>query len=93
MADEQIRAKVNQKLIESGEYERLSQYLRQKLIETGWYDQVTQLAFDSLRTQENPNFDRLIDFMEPKALALVPEHVKVELLSMIKRFLEGIVDK
>ncbi|KAK9484458.1 transcription factor e(y)2-domain-containing protein [Lipomyces starkeyi] len=92
MADAQIKAKVNQKLIESGEYERLSQYLRQKLIENGWYEQVTELASDTLRAQENPNFEKLVDLVEPEALALVPEFVKVELLSMIKQFLEGIVD-
>uniref|UniRef100_A0A8C0S559 Transcription and mRNA export factor ENY2 n=1 Tax=Canis lupus familiaris TaxID=9615 RepID=A0A8C0S559_CANLF len=38
--DEQLRAAINQKLIETGERERLKELLRAKLIECGWKDQL-----------------------------------------------------
>uniref|UniRef100_A0A2I3GEA4 ENY2 transcription and export complex 2 subunit n=1 Tax=Nomascus leucogenys TaxID=61853 RepID=A0A2I3GEA4_NOMLE len=36
----QMRAPINQKLIETGERERLKELLRAKLIECGWKDQL-----------------------------------------------------
>uniref|UniRef100_A0A803YDP8 ENY2 transcription and export complex 2 subunit n=1 Tax=Meleagris gallopavo TaxID=9103 RepID=A0A803YDP8_MELGA len=38
--DAQMRATINQKLIETGERERLKDLLRAKLIECGWKDQL-----------------------------------------------------
>ncbi|XP_054487974.2 transcription and mRNA export factor ENY2 isoform X2 [Agelaius tricolor] len=38
--DAQMRATINQKLIETGERERLKELLRAKLIECGWKDQL-----------------------------------------------------
>uniref|UniRef100_A0A2K5TNC8 Transcription and mRNA export factor ENY2 n=1 Tax=Macaca fascicularis TaxID=9541 RepID=A0A2K5TNC8_MACFA len=38
--DAQMRAGINQKLIETGERERLKELLRAQLIECGWKDQL-----------------------------------------------------
>jgi enhancer of yellow 2 transcription factor len=38
--EQQMRATINAKLIETGERERLKELLQQKLIECGWRDQV-----------------------------------------------------
>uniref|UniRef100_A0A665TTA0 ENY2 transcription and export complex 2 subunit n=1 Tax=Echeneis naucrates TaxID=173247 RepID=A0A665TTA0_ECHNA len=38
--DSQMRAAINQKLIEMGERERLKELLRAKLVECGWRDQL-----------------------------------------------------
>uniref|UniRef100_A0A672Z5N5 ENY2 transcription and export complex 2 subunit n=1 Tax=Sphaeramia orbicularis TaxID=375764 RepID=A0A672Z5N5_9TELE len=38
--DSQMRAAINQKLIEMGERERLKELLRAKLVECGWKDQL-----------------------------------------------------
>uniref|UniRef100_A0A671QIA3 ENY2 transcription and export complex 2 subunit n=1 Tax=Sinocyclocheilus anshuiensis TaxID=1608454 RepID=A0A671QIA3_9TELE len=40
----QMRAAINQKLIEMGERERLKELLRAKLIECGWRDQLKALC-------------------------------------------------
>ncbi|KAK9464952.1 transcription factor e(y)2-domain-containing protein [Lipomyces arxii] len=92
MADSKVKAKIHQKLVESGEYERISTLLRQKLIETGWYEQVRELATERMRAQESSNFDKLVDDVELSALSLVSDEVKIEILNMIKTFLEGIAD-
>ena len=36
----QVRATINQKLVESGEKERLKELLRAKLVECGWRDEL-----------------------------------------------------
>uniref|UniRef100_A0AAQ6IF50 Transcription and mRNA export factor ENY2 n=1 Tax=Anabas testudineus TaxID=64144 RepID=A0AAQ6IF50_ANATE len=38
--ESQMRAAINQKLIEMGERERLKELLRAKLVECGWKDQL-----------------------------------------------------
>ena len=40
--EEQVRATINQKLVETGERERLEEYLRTSLIECGWRDELKQ---------------------------------------------------
>ena len=40
--DEAVRATIMQKLIETGEKERLKEMLREKLIETGWRDDLRE---------------------------------------------------
>lgn len=42
LSEEQIRETVNQKLIETGERERLVEYLRNALEECGWRDELKQ---------------------------------------------------
>jgi enhancer of yellow 2 transcription factor len=37
---QQRKAAIEQKLIETGEKERLLEYLRQKLVESGWKDEL-----------------------------------------------------
>ncbi|KAK9451114.1 transcription factor e(y)2-domain-containing protein [Limtongia smithiae] len=92
MTDAQIREKIHKELITSGEYERISAYLRQSLIASGWYNRVEELATENLRSQENPSFNKLIGDVEHKALEIVPENVKLEALNMIKAFLDKVVD-
>uniref|UniRef100_A0A8C0HXL9 Transcription and mRNA export factor ENY2 n=1 Tax=Balaenoptera musculus TaxID=9771 RepID=A0A8C0HXL9_BALMU len=41
--DAQMRATINQKLIETGERECLKELLRAKLIECGWKDQLKRM--------------------------------------------------
>ncbi|KAK9456852.1 transcription factor e(y)2-domain-containing protein [Dipodascopsis uninucleata] len=92
MADDETKAKVHQKLIDSGEYERISTHLRQKLVEAGWYQKVNELAAGNIRSQESPNFEKLVNEVEPRALAMIPDEIKIEILNMIKNFLETIVE-
>uniref|UniRef100_A0A667XH13 Transcription and mRNA export factor ENY2-2-like n=1 Tax=Myripristis murdjan TaxID=586833 RepID=A0A667XH13_9TELE len=47
--DSQMRAAINQKLIEMGERERLKELLRAKLVECGWKDQLTACFLSSFK--------------------------------------------
>ncbi|NXA45486.1 ENY2 factor, partial [Nothocercus julius] len=81
--DAQMRATINQKLIETGERERA------KLIECGWKDQLKAHCKDVIKEKglEHVTVDDLVAEITPKGRALVPDSVKKELLQRIRTFL------
>nr|XP_021402244.1 transcription and mRNA export factor ENY2 isoform X1 [Lonchura striata domestica] len=87
--DAQMRATINQKLIETGERERLKELLRAKLIECGWKDQLKAHCKDVIKEKglEHVTVDDLVAEITPKGRALVPDSVKKELLQRIRTFL------
>ncbi|XP_002734714.1 transcription and mRNA export factor ENY2 [Saccoglossus kowalevskii] len=87
--DAQMRATINQKLVETGEKERLKELLRTKLIECGWRDQLKAYCKEVVRQKglEHITVDDLVAEITPKGRALVPDSVKKELLQRIRTFL------
>ncbi|XP_035574519.1 transcription and mRNA export factor ENY2-like [Canis lupus familiaris] len=87
--DEQLRAAINQKLIETGERERLKELLRAKLIECGWKDQLKAHCKEVIKEKglEHVTVDDLVAEITPKGRALVPDSVKKELPQRIRTFL------
>ncbi|GAA6233271.1 transcription and mRNA export factor ENY2-2 [Lates calcarifer] len=87
--DSQMRAAINQKLIEMGERERLKEVLRAKLVECGWKDQLKAHCKDVIREKglEHVTVEDLVTEVTPKGRALVPDSVKKELLQRIRAFL------
>ncbi|KAF4087966.1 hypothetical protein AMELA_G00077410 [Ameiurus melas] len=85
----QMRAVINQKLIEMGERERLKELLRAKLIECGWRDQLKAHCKEVIKEKgiENVTVEDLVAGITPKGRALVPDSVKKELLQRIRAFL------
>ncbi|XP_077504128.1 transcription and mRNA export factor ENY2-like isoform X1 [Amblyomma americanum] len=85
----QMKASINQKLIESGERDRLKELLRTRLIECGWRDQLKAYCKEIIREKgvENVSVDELIAAVTPRARATVPDIIKRELLHQIKNFL------
>lgn len=84
-----MKANINQKLIESGERDRLKELLRTRLIECGWKDQLKAYCKEIIREKgvENVSVDDLVAAVTPKARATVPDIIKRELLNQIKTFL------
>ncbi|XP_065828275.1 transcription and mRNA export factor ENY2-like [Oscarella lobularis] len=89
LRDAQIRSQINQKLVESGEKERLMEMLRMKLMECGWRDQLKAYCKDIVRQKglDHVSVDDLVAEITPKGRALVPDEVKRDLLQKIKEFL------
>ncbi|XP_072024267.1 transcription and mRNA export factor ENY2-like isoform X2 [Amphiura filiformis] len=87
--DAQMRSTINQKLVESGEKERLKEILRNKLIECGWRDQLKQHCKEVVRRKglEHVTVDDLVQEITPKGRELVPDEVKKDLLQRIRAFL------
>ena len=52
--DAQLKQSIQQKLIESGEYERLKEILRQKLIDSGWRDELKEHTMSAPPPPRNP---------------------------------------
>ncbi|XP_064610383.1 transcription and mRNA export factor ENY2-like [Liolophura sinensis] len=87
--DSQMRAKINQRLVETGERERLKELLRTRLVECGWRDQLKSICKDVVKQKglEHITVDDLVAEITPKGRALVPDNVKKELLQRIRTFL------
>ncbi|CAN6623948.1 transcription and mRNA export factor Sus1p [Trichomonascus vanleenenianus] len=90
---DQLQAAVINRMLESGEYDRMKKILRTRLRETGWFDEVNEMALEELSGLDDPNFERISKKLEPQALNIVPEDIKLEMLKMIKTFLDGTVEK
>ncbi|XP_046385013.1 transcription and mRNA export factor ENY2 [Ischnura elegans] len=84
-----MKTAINQKLIETGEKERLKDLLRTRLIECGWRDQVKMHCREIVKQRgvESVTVDDLVNDVTPKGRAWVPDSVKKELLQKIKSFL------
>ncbi|XP_012866906.1 PREDICTED: transcription and mRNA export factor ENY2-like [Dipodomys ordii] len=85
--DVQMRAAINQKLIETGERESLKELLRAKLIECGWKDQLKAHCKEVIKEND------LVAEITPKGRALglgralVPDTVMKELQQRIRTFI------
>lgn len=86
-----LQERINIKLIESGEKERLMDLLRERLIESGWKDEMKALcrAFIKKKGSNNVTVDDLVHVITPKGRASVPDSVKAELLQRIRTFLNS----
>ncbi|XP_021727984.1 transcription and mRNA export factor SUS1 [Chenopodium quinoa] len=86
-----LSEKINIKLIESGEKERLMDLLRERLIECGWKDEMKAIcrAFIKKKGRNNVTVDDLVHLITPKGRASIPDPVKAELLQRIWAFLNA----
>ncbi|KAF6018782.1 ENY2 [Bugula neritina] len=84
-----MRSSINQKLVESGESERLKDILRTRLIECGWRDELKAHCKEIVKRKglEHVTVEDLVAETTPKGRALVPDDVKKELLGRIRTFL------
>ncbi|RUS87043.1 hypothetical protein EGW08_005196 [Elysia chlorotica] len=89
LKDAQMRATINQKLVETGERERLKELLRARLIECGWRDELKAYCKEIVQQKglEHITVDDLVSEMTPRGRSLVPDEVKKELLQRIRTFL------
>jgi len=87
--DSQLSASINQKLVESGERERLKELLRTRLIECGWRDKLRSHCKEVIKQKglENVTVDDLVAEITPQGRALVPDEVKRDMLQRIRTFL------
>ncbi|KAH3675863.1 hypothetical protein WICMUC_002433 [Wickerhamomyces mucosus] len=90
----QLRSKIQQQLIESGEYDRISLKLKQDLLNSGWIDEIKRLTHAELtKNGKVSNFKEISQKIEQVALDKVPADVKHGSLKEIKDFLEGALEK
>ncbi|KAJ1972336.1 Transcription and mRNA export factor eny2 [Dimargaris xerosporica] len=86
---EQLKAGLEQRLVESGEKERLQDLIRAKLVECGWKDQVKTQCREVIKEKgiANITVEELLQTVVPSARENVPDEVKAKVLSRLKGFL------
>eukprot|EP00300_Choanocystis_sp_HF-7_P027099 c32166_g1_i1.p1 GENE.c32166_g1_i1~~c32166_g1_i1.p1 ORF type:complete len:141 (-),score=29.71 c32166_g1_i1:61-483(-) len=89
LKDAQVRAAINQKLIESGEKERLKDLLRTRLVECGWRDDLKAYCKEVIKNKglNHITVEELVADITPRGRATVPDAIKAELLQKIRKFL------
>ncbi|KAJ8612658.1 hypothetical protein CTAYLR_002110 [Chrysophaeum taylorii] len=89
--DDAVKTSIMQKLIETGEKERLKETLRQKLIDCGWRDELKEYCKEVIRSKgyEKITVDELVAEITPRGRATVPDDVKTDLLQSIRKFLQA----
>ena len=72
---------IEQRLVETGEKERLKEHLRTRLTESGWREELKLHAREVVRARglNNIKHEDLVKEITPKGRALVPDVVKKEL--------------
>ncbi|KAI0460935.1 hypothetical protein LJB42_001471 [Komagataella kurtzmanii] len=88
-----LKQQIQDVLVESGKYDELSNFLRSKLYQVGWTDEINRLAQSIVTNEAKPTFSNVIERIEPKAMDIVPEHIKTEILAKIEEFLKDVVPK
>ncbi|CAN8003393.1 unnamed protein product [Ixodes pacificus] len=80
---------MDEKLVSSGERDRLKELLRTRLVECGWRDELRAHCKEVLRERdvETTTVDDLVAAVTPKGRASVPDSIKRELLHQIRNFL------
>ncbi|AET38944.1 Sus1p Ecym_3460 [Eremothecium cymbalariae DBVPG len=87
-----LRAQIQQYLVESGNYERISNKLAQRLLDEGWMEQVKKITRETMEDDNTTNFSEVLKRVEPEAVNLVSSNTKDEIMQQIKAFLYDIVD-
>ncbi|KAJ3124339.1 Transcription and mRNA export factor eny2 [Physocladia obscura] len=80
---------VDQKLIKSGEKDKLKELLRTRLVESGWRDDLKALCKEVIQAKgiETLTVEELVQEITPKGRAMVPDTVRAEVLQRIRRAL------
>ncbi|KAG0670759.1 SAGA histone acetylase and TREX-2 complexes component, partial [Kluyveromyces marxianus] len=81
-----IKAQIQQALVQSGQYEG---YL---LLDDGWIDKVQQMTREEMNKSDSTNFVEILNKVEPRALDMVNDQTKTEILELIKSFLNDIIE-
>merc|ERR1719199_698317 len=81
---------LNKKLEESGERERLKQFITERLVKCGWRDDLKQYCIEYIKNKglEKVTVDEIVAEIAPRGRATVPDSLKTELLNKIRTFAE-----
>ena len=86
----QIREQINNKLMESGYKDKLTEILKERLIQSGWRDKLKNKCKDIISNKglQKITVEQLINDITPYAISNVPENIKSELLSKLRDFIQ-----
>lgn len=70
-----IKAQIQKYLVESGNYEKVSNLLNEKLLQEGWVDHIRNLTVSEMKNNENSNYSDILKIIEPKAIGMCGKNV------------------
>ncbi|EPQ53193.1 hypothetical protein GLOTRDRAFT_117244 [Gloeophyllum trabeum ATCC 11539] len=88
---DELYAALHQRLVQSGDWDRIQGLLRTKLNESGWSDTVRAKAQDTARGMDPLSGRKLLELMkeDPQTrMTSVPEGVKKEVLAAIRQVID-----
>ncbi|TFY73948.1 hypothetical protein EWM64_g10064 [Hericium alpestre] len=83
-----LYSKVQKRLVESGEWDRICLLLSYKLNNAGWVDDVRNQSKEHARAMEPLSLRQLIEHVGPRARAAIPESVRADIMTAIRKFLD-----
>jgi hypothetical protein len=86
--------RIQNELVTSGKYKEIYNILENELRNCGWYDNFRQLTERTIEQtpDQDLQFAKLVNILEPQAMADVPDDVKVKVLQKIAEFLNNVVE-
>ncbi|KAI0787100.1 transcription factor e(y)2-domain-containing protein [Irpex lacteus] len=91
-----LYAQIHRRMVESGEWDRLSATLSQRLAETGWADEVHHHSKEIAKSagpQSGKTARQIMTDVQQHAEGSVPASVRQELIASIRQYLESQIDK
>ncbi|KAK5780743.1 hypothetical protein RI543_001865 [Arxiozyma heterogenica] len=79
-----VKAQIQKYLVESGNYEKISNLLTERLLQDGWIDKIRTLTMEEITKNEKAGYIEILNKIEPQAMELV--------MKQIRDFLDDIVD-
>ncbi|WVQ79424.1 hypothetical protein IAT38_001522 [Cryptococcus sp. DSM 104549] len=86
--DEATANAIRQKMMETGDWERIQNLLRARLEESGWVDDLKNQAKEQARAQETPNLEELMKSLSESAASSVSPELKRDLTQEVERVLD-----
>ncbi|TGZ62450.1 hypothetical protein CRM22_007434 [Opisthorchis felineus] len=85
----EIKNKISDLLMKTGERERLREFVENRLIETGWNDKVKQACKEYIRSKgvDNITVEEVVQAITPSARQIVPVEVRQDVLEHLRKFL------
>ncbi|GJF00168.1 transcription factor e(y)2-domain-containing protein [Phanerochaete sordida] len=88
-----LYAAISRRMIESGEWERISDLLLKRLNEAGWVDQVHHESKETARRADSTPVRQLLEQLKPHAESTVPPAVRQEVLAVIRQYLDSQIER
>ncbi|KAJ7471801.1 transcription factor e(y)2-domain-containing protein [Mycena latifolia] len=83
-----LQAQLQQRLLESGEWDRIKFILASKLNDSGWVDDMRNRSKERARSMEPLSFAALLEEMAPQAQTSIPLAVRREVVALLRGFLD-----
>lgn len=93
---DELRLRIQQELVASGQYQEIFNILKLELANSGWFEQFRELTdttvSDKGKNGEEIRFTALVSQLESQGMAMVSDNVKLKVLKRIKQFLDEVVE-